>query len=755
MIINDFLLKIKRIDFKKAIIYLLFGVLFISLFPLLNNHLFSGIDTCGHYYLAEKILEFMKSFHISGYDVNWFGGVPLFTFYNPLPYIVVSLFNILSFGLIPINFSFNVILFILPFLFLISVYYTANAFFNNSRISFFSLLFAFSLLFSLNIMNYGIGIFSQYNVGLFSNSFAWPILIFLIGFMEKMRRSKKKKYLFLFTLFLSALILSHIFTTIFSFVLFFIYFVINFKDKVFIKDFIMGIVSSLILTSFWWVPFLMNIQYSSGESINNFYNLIECLYSEPFIAPLLFVSSFLGIFSLFKDRNYFFPATFLLVGLFLASGSLDFLIKIPIHYYRFGAGMALINIFISAYGLNFLMERFKNNLILSSIIFWLFVISLCSGVLVFVGVRSYIDNEKNDDKKAEIVEFLGSNNQGRAIFDYDYAIENLSDKHYLSYALPKSGMQLFGGLLSESAIFNENYFRTFFSYYDFYEEFLGFEGIYKIDKLSIAGESENNLLYSSSEELNKFMIMKIKNLAFFRVKYIVFRNDITNPFLDFINSGSNQGMVSIAKQGSDYTIAQINIEMQPMISEMDYRPFLFIDEGGIFSKLKFKNFSENWYKNGYAIDYPIVYSPKNTIDLPESDLGGIGGYIVSSLKCPSEKDVSYWLKDGKPVVLIVANGTCYFDRDNVFILSKDEVGPSYKELYSIVSKHSEKADYSKIEPEIMNDEKLRFRSGSGTLINYSYFPKWKSINKEQEVYWATPSFIFVFGRGDNELDYGN
>ena len=56
-------------------------------------------------------------------------------------------------------------------------------------------------------------------------------------------------------------------------------------------------------------------------------------------------------------------------------------------------------------------------------------------------------------------------------------------------------------------------------------------------------------------------------------------------------------------------------------------------------------------------------------------------------------------------------------------------------------------------PEFIEDERIKFKSDSATVINYSFFPRWESVDGEQNVFWSTPSFMFVFGEGENEIYY--
>jgi hypothetical protein len=48
---------------------------------------------------------------------------------------------------------------------------------------------------------------------------------------------------------------------------------------------------------------------------------------------------------------------------------------------------------------------------------------------------------------------------------------------------------------------------------------------------------------------------------------------------------------------------------------------------------------------------------------------------------------------------------------------------------------------------------IEFNSRAGVIINYSYFPSWRSTNPDQTVFLATPSLMFVFGDGVSKLAY--
>ena len=74
-----------------------------------------------------------------------------------------------------------------------------------------------------------------------------------------------------------------------------------------------------------------------------------------------------------------------------------------------------------------------------------------------------------------------------------------------------------------------------------------------------------------------------------------------------------------------------------------------------------------------------------------------------------------------------------------------------KAIFKFQAKNDEGA--KSIMAKTMNGEKIEFASVGATLINFSYFPRWESVDEEQTVYWATPSMMFVFAKGETTLRY--
>ena len=768
-----------KLTLSNVLLLILFGILIYLLRFSFSSEILATGDLPGHYYLCEKMLSYLQQFRISGYDPIWYSGYPVFTFYNPLPYITVCFLHLISFKLLSLSLCFNLVLFSLPFLFLCSIYYTSNALFKNKEASIVAVILGFLVFLETSIGNYGVGIVAEYSAGFFSNCFAWPIFIFFIGVLEKLRQSDKKKYLFWSIGLLSALILSHIFTTIFAGLYLIFYTFFYFKESW--KKIIIVIFSSIILTCFWWFPFLLNLFYSSGDDMSGetIGDPVIALFSQPIFGFFLLAFTIIGIVEMARKKRYLLPVFFLTSLIFLPRDIVNRFIEIPIHWYRFTAGIVVIDIFIAAYGLKYFLDNYifssKNNFILKTIVSWVFFI----GVLIVIvphfclGIyeNMHASERKYAKENSEIIKFLNDNKKDGKVFIDDNIVffGGSGGPHYENMELGFNNVPVLGGLIYQSSL-SYHYFgedKSIFEYarlisdetkpyeYSFSNSFQNME----LDNLT------ENIANKNSEAIK----LIIKNLSTYGVKYILTSNTHHTPILDFANSSFNNNFVSVTTNEGPYVLIRINAEPQSLISSTRYKPFLFI-QNGIFN-LNFKEFSKNWYRDGYSVEHPVIYSRKSFRDLPEYELSQMGGYIIIDNKCPTS-DIDFLTKRNKPIIIVGAPEECVSNFDNVYFVAKriepedvkinkerndlelKRVEELYKNIYSIVLKSdTEGMRLEKIEPEIIENEYLKFNSTSGTIINYSYFPKWQSIDSSQTIFWATPSRMFIFGSGNENLRY--
>ncbi|MDD5639542.1 MAG: hypothetical protein PHR47_01910 [Candidatus Pacebacteria bacterium] len=783
---SDILKQIKkRLTLSNILLLILFGTLFYLLKFCFSDEIIATGDLPGHYYLCEKMLEYLQQFRISGYDPNWFGGYPVFTFYNPLPYITVCFLHLITFKSLSLIFCFNLILFILPFLFLVSIYYTASIFFKNSKANILALFLGYLVLLETLVGNYGLGLIAEFSAGFFSNAFAWPIFIFLIGIIEKFRQTNNRKYLFLSIGLFSILILSHIFTTIFAVIYLFLYTVFYFKS--FWKKGLIIFLSSLLVTAFWWVPFLLNINLTSGEDYSGMIigDPIMALYSQPILGFFLFAFTIIGIVRLIKEKNSFLPIFFLFSLILLPRNIINQFIQLPIHWYRFTAGIIVINIFISAYGLKYILDNYielklnfrQKNFTIKLIICWVFFIGILVDIIPHFNFgfykKIYAQSRQYAKENKEILDFLNSNKNNKVFIDDTIVFFGGSGgPHYENMQLGLNKTPLLGGLIHESSLS--------FSYYGPHQEIFRYEDLISNEiapydyiqsaksKYAFQNIELDNLIENISDKNSEKIKSIIKKLSVYGVKYILTNNAHHTPILDFANSSFNNNLISIKKEISPYVIIEINDEPQSLISSTDYNPFLFIQSGPL--SLNFKEFSKKWYENNYAINHPILHTEKSFKELSDYELSRIKGYIISTQGCPTD-DMKLLTSKNKPVIVIGAQEDCKSNSNSIYFVARKnkidinidreqndlkikEKSAFYGEIYDIIAKYNlENIKLEKINPEVSEDEYIKFSSNSNILINYSYFPKWKSKDENQTVFWATPSFMFIFGRGNTELRY--
>ncbi|MFA5086746.1 MAG: hypothetical protein WC470_00390 [Candidatus Paceibacterota bacterium] len=758
----------KFFNLTNIFLLVLFGILAYVLRPILVNSVLIGWDLPAHYYLVTQMLDYLQHFKISGYNIYGFAGYPLFTFYNPLPYIAVCLVHLLSFKFIPIYLSLNIVLFALPFIYLISINYASKAFFDNEKINLAAILFGFLTLFLLG--NYGLGLASEISVGLFTNAFAWPFFVFLLGNLERLRQTKNKKYLIWSIVCLSGLVLSHIFTAIFAAFVLLVYFIFYFK-QIWKQALILG-AASVILTAFWWLPFVLNMGYVSADPIftTDGMDPIFGIFPKFLFGILLLIFSCIGLVRLIREKKYFLPLIFIISFIFLPRDILKHLINLPVHYYRFTADIALLNVFISAYGFYWLINWIsqwglwkKGNLF--SRIPWVAGLVLYL-VYLMISINLSFFNVENFQKPlspaseyfaedtadiGKLANYIKDNNlQGRILSDTNS--DALLTKHYFDFVLPTNNILNMRGLLYDSSLSGKYLYSVTADLFDY----ANFKSIVFInDKNNKNSQTIETIIGGHVKKTEK----ALSEVSILGVKYLIVDNKKPNgsPILDFVNSKYNNNLVNVKTTIGRFTLIEIK-KSSPLIGKTNYQPFLFVESAGIVKKLKFGDLALQWYKNDIAIDYPVIFANKPMEKISDYDKSQIGGYLVSYLnkeeKCPSQSQMDYWVKTNKPVIFLDSNADCQKPNDSIYFVKSDDKIPDLSYARDIIAKLSqEKLNLQEVKPELVENEKIKFNNNSGTLVNFSYFPKWQSQDKTQTVFWITPSMMFVFARGETELNY--
>jgi len=741
-----------------------FAAVFIysALKPLLADNITAGWDTVPHFYLLTKMVGYLKEWNVSGYDPLWFGGYPAFTFYGPFPYVLMAAFYYLFFGAIKLTLVFNLFLFILPFFFLFCLYYSSKAWFSQ-KAGYLSLVFGIIFLTASKFKGHlGLGLHGEILVGLFSSLLAMSLMILMLGFFKKYLDTKYNRYLVYSAIVLAMIILTHALITLFSGVLLLIFTLTYFRK--FWKQSLAVFLGGIILSSFWLIPFLTNLNLSSGQKMG----IANMPITDPLLALypnldlvstklitlsmfpgiLLLLTTIIGLVKLAKTKAAFFSYAFIFTLIVLPREYLVTFLDLPIHYYRFMSPVFILGLFVAIAGTIHIFEYFEKlksvpRQILRGLFISFIVVTLITSAVDYLNWRqdSSIYVHEFDLKNypwsveaQEMVDFIGSLNvKGRvATYTAPELQDQLGSPHYFSTMLPlKYGIAVFPGLLAESALSTR----------------------FIIPVLTRIGDSFNwgrtTLLFDPGF-YNQDTESMIKRLGIFGVEYILISKNSKNSL--FVGTDNND--LKIIKETEHFSLIKLS-KFTPIIEATTYKPFLFVNEGG----LSFRNFSKIWFKSEELLDYPVIYTTKDFSELSDYDKEQIGGLIVSysSLKALSEEEYKEWKSYGKKLIFLNTYPNFAFEADDDpgarFIDSFNISSPLDEFEYILKDISPSYIKQNEVNLLVKEDENLKFTSYSGTLINYSYFPRWKSADKDQTVFRATPSMMFVFGRGEVEMRY--
>ena len=736
--------------------------------PLLTDRVIPGWDTTPHFYLFTKMVDYLKMGQIGGYDSLWFGGFPVFKLYGPFPYILMSIPHFLTAGKIGLALSFNLFLFALPFLFLASIWYTARVWFDKIG-GYIAMIFGTFFLCAVQDKAYmGVGIDSIVSVGLFTSFFAICLMIFFLGIIERQRRNPKTSNIIWGTLLLTMLITTHAMTLLFTLLLLAIFTFLNWR-QVWKSAFLMGILA-LVLSSFWLIPFLRDLSFSSGQKLgllgatnDPLFVLFDfpSYYGEHALSlalaaiptALLLVSSLIGVYVTIKSKNDFWAVAFILTLVILPRQYLVSYFDLPVHYYRYTAHIFALNIFLATAGMIFIVKKLGKLKPVSQEV----VKGLLAGVMIVSLMVSYIDkfnlsdNPRNYTHKYNFSEY-SENADAEKVMEYlgGLQIKNrvvvpslpslqftLGSPHFFATFLPLNyKISVIPGLLAESALSTQFVLPT-------------------IAKVGSSLNWGNTSLLEDSGFSEQDMNSMIKRLGLYNVQYVLQTKDGADTILDTVD----EKLIAKLVDKGNISVLELK-DFRPFIETTNYKPLLFIDNGG----MEFLDFSKEWFKQPALFEMPVIYTKKKLAMIPKEEIEQMSGYIVSmpSGSLVSKNYYQEWLNSGKKLILLNATPDAELaaefkqngqSSDVEFI--KDfgvNIGSDIL-LRSLLAFNRDQIVREKVVANVVEDMTVKFDSQGGTLINYSYFPDWEVKGAQTTIYWATPSMMWLFAKGETEMIY--
>ncbi len=257
---------------------------------LLSRTITSGGDTASQYYPAKYMADYLlPSGKIIGWSPGWYGGMPMFQFYFPLPFLLMSL---LSYAM-PLQIAFKIITVLGIFLLPAMVFLSLKIMKFEFPVPITGALFTLPFLFMEANSMWGGNIPSTL-AGEFSYSLSLSLSILFFGTMYA--GIKENKYWVLNGILYALILNSHIITAMWVGIASLFMLVANFGSKKFdIKRdaayFFKTYALSLLLVSFWLLPLVTNLRYTTPYS-DTWHATIDQILPKILLGP-----------SLYKDLN--------------------------------------------------------------------------------------------------------------------------------------------------------------------------------------------------------------------------------------------------------------------------------------------------------------------------------------------------------------------------------------------------------------------------------------------------------------------
>jgi len=721
---------------------LVFLILVIKFHGLFQDGFLPGWDTMPRQYVLDVMAkDFLPNFRLSGYDLNWFGGFPLFHFYPPLISVLTSLIHFLSFRLISLFLSFRIFTFLSLFAFSVALYFFTKEFLNK-RAAKASILFGLFLIFYhyLEGRDWYLGAKATILIGLFAS--AWGLVLFLLyfAFLERLRKEPNKKNFLITAIVLTCLFLSHTLSTVVAGIFLFLYLLFHHQKEILKNAILTGLIA-VLLSGFYFIPFVTGLKYTSAEALHLEVSPLHIFFPFKYnlkisnLLPLLiFILFIIGTITLFRKQNFFLPSVFIIALIFLFGDYLQTLFPdLPFHYSRFIQYFLAVVLAVSSYGFVCVLEKSKEKLWLKygfcGLIFVLFGYNILSyGTEEWHFLKHYhyqLDEYPEAESAQGVIEYFEKKNPSERIFAESpmWAVEKIGSVHYFTSLLPLKGKKVVNGLSAEDTIQNPFIMPTI---------------VQISENTRWAGKSlESDPTFNTQPPESMLDRLKIFNIGYI----IAYSDKLKNNLRDY------QGAELLETFGN-FQIYRLK-NPRDLVYQPEYKPGLFINQGG---GIGFRDFAQWWYKFPLLLDFPIAESVSRIEKLDKEEIDNFSMIIISAKKL-NQKQRKILEEFGHPTIWLT-------NQKNVsesVLLSQFDLDDSQGSMSLAALLLNEKKKYphfaSNINIDEFADEKLLFNASGPTIVNLGYFPYWQSVNKNQKVYQVTPGQMLVFTDGETILEY--
>jgi len=430
----------KRLFFSLSLLItflIIYGMLFFCFSPdiIFKNTTTNGGDMGAHNYIAKFFIdELFPNFRMTGWDMGWFAGMPMLTFYFPLPYFLMALLS----KIFAYNIAFKLVTILGSLILPAAIYYFGKSFKFEYPYPEVASIGAMAFLYMKSFKIYGGNFLGTY-AGEFSYSISFGLVFFFLAALY--RGMQREKYDWLFALnciILACIVLTHLITLIALFIIVPGIFLIK-RDLKSAKYIIAVFAVGFFLSAFWSLPFVLLIKWTPTMNWTNIKNLKE-LFPLELIPALTLGAAGLFFSTLKKDRRMipviwtiivlmslfftwsggrlynarFLPFIFIFIYLLAAYGLMNL-------YWVFTTGLSSIN-FTGA------RQRFYK----FAVIAFVPVVAFIAGAAIMAGSplgpawarHNYTGFESKADWKLydDLMKYLDSIPYGRVMFEFDKSI---------------------------------------------------------------------------------------------------------------------------------------------------------------------------------------------------------------------------------------------------------------------------------------------------------------------------------------------
>lgn len=584
----------------------------------------NGGDMGAHNYIAKFFADnLLSDFRMAGWDMGWFAGMPMLTFYFPLPFFLIALLS----KLIAYNIAFKFVTVLGSLILPLTVYSGARLLKFKYPYPALAAIGSMAFLYMKSYKIYG-GNFLGTFAGEFSYSISFGLIFLFLATLYRGIEKQKFDWLFVLnSLILACIVLTHLITLIAVIIIvpsIFLFLNRNWKcARYIIAVFVMG----FFLSAFWSVPFVLLIKWTPEMHWTSVRNIKE-LFPLEMIPSLIFAAVGLVFYTIKKDKKII-PviwSIFIFMGLFfiIDSGRLYNARFLPFIFIFIDllAAYGLANLYwmlVTVYPrlkLKFAGKPASARIInlkkrsLEFITFFLipFIALLAAGA-IFAGNplgpswarHNYTGFEQKDNWETynELMEYLDSLPYGRVMFEFDKKIIE-------KYGTPRS-----------------------FELIPFWTDQAGTEGLlvessltapyHYINQSELSMKPRGTVAGWKVPERN--YEAAIKHLKYFNITYIM----ASSP--EVISDLNNDNSVVFLNKIEPYFFYEITGEHN-YVEILPNMPYRFNPEDNWTWDIK------EWYLNTDNMDNPVIYDDgseeiRKFTEITKDDLGSVGSNPIA------------------------------------------------------------------------------------------------------------------------------